>query len=390
MFRLGMDRVDMNSTRTWRLHAACLLMTGGVLVAGGAVGCRPADEIRTYHVAKETRSPSPRAVVEPTHRMLAAIVPVSDQAWFFKAVGTIEQMDALAAEITDFYRQLAVRDDGRVEWQLPDGWQEEPGSDLRLATITVPAGEETLDLTVSQLGWTGTGPAGLLGNVNRWRRQMQLPPAGPAELGEFTSELSLAGHEATLVDLRGQYSSSGMTPPFAGQALPPGHPPTSAGSGGSPVATDGLKLDPPEGWQPLPASGVRRAVFAVRDGNQHADVTVTDFRSAPQTAMADPLANVNRWLGQLGRPQISADDLETVTEPVEVDGHKGTFVKLETDAKVDRPATMLVAMVEVGGRVWFFKMLGDRELVTAQSDNFRALLDSVRFDATPGTNDGDN
>jgi hypothetical protein len=267
---------------------------------------------------------------------------------------------------------------------------------MRLATIAIPAGDDSIELTVSKLGWTGDGPAGLLANVNRWRGQMQLPAVGPAGLADCTSALEVAGSDATLVDLSGQFSSGSMTPPFASQTMPSGHPPIAAdgdlrdsgtndGDTRSPVSGDtnidaaGIRLETPTGWQSLPAQGMRKANFVIRDSERVAEVTVTDFRNAPGTSMADPLANANRWLGQLGRSPVGAGDLDALTESIEIDGHSGTIFTLESDAAADRPTGMTVAMVVVDEMVWFFKMLGDRDLVAAEGERFRALLDSVEF-----------
>jgi len=70
-----------------------------------ALGCRKAEQIQTYTVPKEVKAVPVAASKsgEPTDRMLAAILPAGEQAWFFKAVGPIAEIDKHEKEITDFF-----------------------------------------------------------------------------------------------------------------------------------------------------------------------------------------------------------------------------------------------------------------------------------------------
>ena len=76
-----------------------------------ALGCGKAEQIQTYTVPKEPKF-TPVAEVtdakpgEPTDRMLAAILPSGEQAWFFKAVGPIAEIDKHDKEINDFFTRL--------------------------------------------------------------------------------------------------------------------------------------------------------------------------------------------------------------------------------------------------------------------------------------------
>ena len=101
--------------------------------------------------------------------------------------------------------------------------------------------------------------------------------------------------------------------------------------------------------------------------------------------MADPLANVNRWRGEVGLPQVTADELAKVTEPIEIDGQQATLVDAVPDASKHRESKAdrgtLAAMLNTGDTIWFFKMTGDRDLVAAERDQFKAFLKSVRFKA---------
>ena len=63
--------------------------------------------------------------------MLAAILPAGGQAWFFKAVGPIADIDKHEKEINDFFAALTLAADGRANWKLPAGWKEEAGTGIR-------------------------------------------------------------------------------------------------------------------------------------------------------------------------------------------------------------------------------------------------------------------
>jgi hypothetical protein len=388
-------------------------------------GCRPADQIQTYTVPKEAppiaAAPAPSG--EPSDRMLAAILPDGDKAWFLKVTGPLATVAEQEQPINDFFASVRTAPDKpHPDWTLPAGWDERAGSGMRIATITIPATPKPLELSVTSLPWTGS-PDETLVNVNRWRGQMQLPEIGPLGLADCTHEIAAGDAKMTIADLRGHMKSGGMSPPFAGglampggdradggtgSGLPNGHPPIAEGATGSlpaghppidaaaetPPSQNGspLRFDAPPSWHEKPASGMRKASFSVADGTQLADVSVIDFPAAAGPMMANPLANVNRWRGEVGLPQVTEDELPHVTEPVEIDGKSATFVDAVPDAgkpqesQADRGT--LAAMLENGDTIWFFKLTGSRDLVAAQRDQFKAFLKSVRFNASGGAHDG--
>jgi hypothetical protein len=292
-------------------------------------------------------------------------------------------------------------------WKLPEGWSQQPGDGIRLATIRIPAEDKPLELTVTALPWRGT-PDELLQNVNRWRGQMKLSPTDSEGLAKDARELKAGERTITVVDLRGRSGGSAMMPPFAGGGpssleksgagampgeLPAGHPPigsdTAIGGGGGGAepskaisAADDPKFAVPDAWQPLAPSNFRRIGFQIADGPRTAAVTVSDFGAQSAPMISDPLQNVNRWRGEVMMDRISAEDLDKTTERMEIDGHPATYVALIPD--VPEPTASgakatLGAMVTVGDRIWYFKMSGNRSLVAARQDEFKTFLKSVKF-----------
>lgn len=378
------------------------------------VGCRPADEIHSYDVPKETARPATAVArsAEPTDRMLAAILPDGDQAWFFKVVGPLGKVDEYAAQVYKFFSSVRPAS-GRPhpDWQLPDGWQQQSGSGLRAATVRIPTDGDSLEISVSKLPWGGS-EAELLSNVNRWRGQLQLAPISAAGLTACTRDLNVDGTTMTVVQLAGQMQDSGMTPPFAGGTdaargapmmpratggnadqgggLPAGHPPIASSAAPRPAP---LRFETPDGWQSLPATGMRKAAFRVVDGSASADVTVIDFPASAGPMISDPLANVNRWRAEVGLDPLGEIELPSVLETLDVDGVSASLIEAIPDKSLPKESkggrATVAAMVTHDNTIWFFKMTGDRDVVVDQRDAFQSFLKSVRFYSGGQATDGD-
>lgn len=94
----------------------------------------------------------------------------------------------------EFLNQNAVL----PEWRVPPTWQPVDGSAMRLASFVVEDGGASLDISVTSFpGDVG----GLLANVNRWRRQLNLPPTTQAEVEESVGTISTLSGDATFVEL---------------------------------------------------------------------------------------------------------------------------------------------------------------------------------------------
>jgi hypothetical protein len=432
-------RVGCMSLRRIRQPLRLLLVVGAAC-AINALGCRRAEEIRSYDVPKEATLASAESKPgEATDRMLAAIFPVGEQAWVFKSVGPITEVDRHEKEMNDFFAAITPGTDGRAHWKLPAGWKEEPGNAVRLATIVIP-GEKRLEITVNIVPRPNSQES-LLANVNRWRGQLQLPEIGADRLKEVAHMTKAGDQEILVVDLKGRYKAGSMAPPFAGgpfttsgrkpknsnPGLPDGHPPiddantrlpadhppigdansqlpaahppidgqsardeNSAGTAAAPP--DVPKFTAPATWKALPAKGLRKADFILTDGKQQAEVTLIEFPANEGPFIADPLLNVNRWRREVGLEEIKKDALAGATESIKIDGQPATFAAMIPDAaKSDQAQTSqasLAAMVRKGEQMWFIKMIGSRELVAARKDEFKAFLKSIKFPRAGGADHG--
>lgn len=128
----------------------------------------------------------------------------------------------------------------------------------------------------------------------------------------------------------------------------------------------------PEYWVEKPASGIRKANFIVTSDTGSAEVTVLTFPGE----VGGRLANINRWRGQVGLEDATAEDLPAYTQGYEIDGHRGLFIRLEGNTQ-----SILGALLPFHGNTWFFKMIGDSATVLKQEAAMKQFLDSIKMEA---------
>lgn len=351
----------------FRLHLLAPLSVA--LLGCTLAGCEGRESISTYTVPKEES-------VQPaqTERMLAAMVPHENQAWFFKVTGPDEAVRGIGQSFREFVGSVRFAPDqgGRPQWDLPADWSLEEGSGMRFATIAIPTAEKPLEMTVIPLPMTeGDTPQYRLSNVNRWRSQLGLPPIEESALEDSTEQISLESGSGILVELVGK--SSGGGPPFAAMA---GTPPIQRADPGQPPpgASDLLTYDVPVGWKPGRTDRMRKAAFEVAESDRKVEITAIDLAAS---AGEDVVGNVNRWRGQVGLPELTEQQMAEELAAMTIGGEPGTYVELPGPSG----ETILGAIVVHEDRGWFFKLTGDSELAERERERFRQFLDSVRFGA---------
>lgn len=333
-------------------------------------GCSQDSEIRTYEAPKEATAGQKPAVGVPS-RMMAAMLEGEDQVWFFKLMGAQADVDAVAQQVRDFLDTVEYEaQQQRPTWNTPEAWEELPQSGMRLATLRIPHDDTALELTVIGLPRVGDWDSQVLDNVNRWRGQLGLSPISEKQAADLPSR-SVGGRTLVVVTLAGQADGSasmmgGRSPFAAGGAAPPAAPAITGGP---------LDYELPDNWRELPPNSMRLVNLSVGDESTPAEVTVFAF-SAAAPAMADPLANINRWRQELGMPPTSQEELDQQTEELEIGGLTATYVDLRPEGGQERT---LAAMAKRGDRVWFFKLRGPAKTVDAQRDVFRRWLTTINF-----------
>lgn len=360
-------------------------------------GCGERPQIRTYRTPRRDR-------------MLAAVVERGDTAWFFRLNGQRERVDVHVAQFEKFIDSLAFDGAGQggPTWTLPAGWNELPKTAEqnlnpafpRYATIQVEATRrDPLEIAVTRLpapvvdplGFVGGGgnrwlalAAGgqelqartqfLLGNVNRWLGQLRRSPIEAGELGAFLRPLP----RALVFDATGFLKPS---PPAA--AAPPREPPSEGPPLTAPpdeAAPPFVLGKPPADWRPAQPGQFSVEAYAIQQGDLKAAYTVSPFPASGP--IADRLQNVNRWRGELRLEPWRRPDLDTGTKVFGVDSRDGILVDLTGVNEQGRPTTTLGVMVEAENRVWFFKLMGDVDLVARQRENFTRLVSATKFSPT--------
>ncbi len=155
----------------------------------------------------------------------------------------------------------------------------------------------------------------------------------------------------------------------------------SPATGGSQLRALNATLDEsiryvvPEGWSPTQVGGLQKAAFEIQEGPLAAEMTVMGLPgSATQL-----LPNVNLWRKQIGLENTTQEDLDAALEAIEVDGRGGHYIRLVGPSDAERPLAMLVVLASDQDHTWFFKMLGDSELVLREKEHFREFVRSVKF-----------
>lgn len=355
--------------------------------------------------------------------LLAAIVSLPQETWFFKAPGAAPQLQACRDEFLLLLGSLHLasgdHDHGETptaptpapgapaatslpSWTVPARWTVEPAQAPRLASFKAGA-EATLAVTRFP-GEVG----GALANLNRWRQQVGLPPLDAAPDPE---PRVVDGVEGRWLDLRGErermvicavphggytwffklrgpvaevddadpelaeFLDSVRWPAAAPQQPAPMQPtpvqptpvqptpvqPTPA----QPPAAE-LAWDVPDGWTQAAEAG-RMRIATIRAGA--AELAITRFPGD----VGGLLQNVNRWRRQIGlEPVLRVEDQPSNT--LEVDGLTATRVDLAGPERA-----LSVVLIPREGQTWFVKLAGEPAAVAAEEARFGAFVGSLRF-----------
>ncbi len=132
----------------------------------------------------------------------------------------------------------------------------------------------------------------------------------------------------------------------------------------------------PPGWIELPPTQFALARFVVSGPTGHAQITATVL---PGNA-GGLFANVNRWRSQVNLEQIVEADLAKTVKNIET--HAGTAQVVDfvgADPKTGRKIRLISVMLPHEDRTWFFKIIGEAEVVAHQKDAFLQFVQTTRF-----------
>lgn len=299
-------------------------------------------------------------------------------------------------------------------WKVPVGWEQTPPGEMRLASFSVKKDGQQADVSIIPLpGLAGND----LANVNRWRAQVGQPPVTEAELAKLAQPVEIAGQPAQLFEQAGQnpseteksrilaviqrregtawfFKMTGSDALVARQkpvfleflksiafqaaetqpALPPSHPPIGGMTLPPAPAASGDKpaWKVPAGWQEVAPGQMQLAKFvATGDGGAKAETSVAVIPGDG----GGPLANVNRWRGQMGLSPVDAADLPKQTAEIQVGGAPALILDVTSNDKKKR---LVVASVPRGDSTWFYKLMGDEAVVGREKEAFLQFVQSAK------------
>lgn len=303
----------------------------------------------------------------------------------------------------------------QVKWTLPAGWQEKPLSEMRVGSFDAKGAD------VSIIPLPSGGPQMELGIYNMWRGELQLPTTDkvestPVTVGSEQGKLyevsggkvpgrilvaaldkngmswyfKMRGDEKAVEDQRPAFleflksvsfeaaPTTAITDPHASvQNASMGNASMGLDTGsGQSMANAGVPL--PAGWKQVPApSAFLLAKYDIEgSGGAKAEVNV----SALGGTGGGVIMNVNRWRGQLGLGQVSEEDFSKQAQTLDVGGTKATVVDLTgTDSKTGQKSRLIGVIVPQADQTWFYKLMGDGQVVEQQKDAFTKFVQTAKF-----------
>lgn len=349
-------------------------VVAAAVLAAVACGCSKQDEITRYRVERLSSQVAAKPARDPgkggtPQQVLGAIFLRGEKAWFFKAFGPPAEMAALEGNYQTFLKSITFGDNGDPKWELPAGWRQLPGNQIRLATLRLGEGENAPEATVIGLPKNdGEDAKYLLDNVNRWRKQLQLGDWSAEQLKQELKIEKAGDAEYSFVSLTGVSDpAGGMTPPFAGNRPPRVERPETPAA---PPSSD-LKFDLPEGWKEVaPASSFTKAAFRAGD-KESLEITI----SSAGGALVD---NINRWRGQIKLPPLAEAELLPTLKDITIDGAAGKLVEIQ-NVDAEPHQAILGAIVEKNGMSWFVKARGPATVATEEKARFEAFVGSLKL-----------
>jgi len=297
----------------------------------------------------------------------------------------------------------------RLEWKVPGQWIEWPGPDEQMpAGFTVDEGQPALEMTITILPRQAPSAADVTANVNRWQRQLRLPVSSKEEVRGLLKK-SMADERAIFaVDLAGTPGPDQKRTLAAmavdgdrvwfiklmGDAERVGRHKTefddfihslkfNANRDLAPVRgmKDGLAWTKPSGWE-YGEDGSNSIVPRVLtmfggDALDSVEVIVTRLGGTSFGAILD---NINRWRAQVGLQPV-ANENDQPKQPMQLAGNPAVFFDFSGPGNEQNPnQRMLLVMTMVNNDVWFFKMIGEQQVVGREKGKFDEFLKSVEFE----------
>ena len=126
---------------------------------------------------------------------------------------------------------------------------------------------------------------------------------------------------------------------------------------------DGLAWTKPIGWEYGGEVQFRVLTMFGGDALDPVEVIVSKLGGTSFGAILD---NINRWRGQVGLPPVTNEN-DQPKQPMQLAGNPAVFFDLSGPGTAESPnQRMLLVMTMVNNDVWFFKMIGEQQVVASE------------------------
>jgi hypothetical protein len=315
-----------------------------------------------------------------------------------------------------------------LKYTVPPSWQEAPQGQMRVASFRVTgANGKQAEVGVVPL-------PGLMGrdleNVNRWRSTVGLGAVREEDLSKLAQPVEVGGKPGQLYEQAGENPGSGektrilaavsrqnniawffkmsgddelvarqkptfieflksvsftsgsemaglpaSAPPIADAAMPLMSAGAVSGSSGGSEGRPQWQV--PAGWQEVSAGQFLVAKFMI-SGSDNAQAAVNVSMSGGEGGGLE--GNVNRWRNQLGLPSLTGADLNGSVTAVDTTDGKASIVEFSgKDARTGQDARLVGAIVPQGGRTWFYKLMGNQQIVKSQKAAFTKFVQTAKY-----------
>ncbi len=313
----------------------------------------------------------------------------------------------------------------KLKYTLPDDWKEKALTQLRVASFEISENGKTADVSVIPLGGSAGGDAA---NVNRWRGQVGQTPLDEADSKKAAEPVQVGDKPADLYDIAGTAPGSGdneriigailhtddstwyfkmmgdsalveknkplftaflKSVEFQNQAapaamdmsqLPASHPaiPGMGAATAPSAAADKPTWTVPADWKEGELMQILVARYVIQGpGETSAAVNVSELEGNG----GGLLPNLNRWRNQLGQPALSEDDAAKLPS-IDATGAKAVVADFTgTDARSGKAARLIGVVLPFNGQTWFYKLMGDSDLVGQQKDALIRFVQSAQYPA---------
>ena len=133
----------------------------------------------------------------------------------------------------------------------------------------------------------------------------------------------------------------------------------------------------PAGWKEIPGGQFLVAKF-VLGGGASAQASVNVSMSSGDGGGI--LANVNRWRNQLSLGPEAEADLAKELQSLDLPGGKATLADISgQDGRTGQKARLLAVVVPRSGDTWFYKLMGDAQIVEREKEAFMKFVQTVKY-----------